>query len=81
MSSTSQPIKLSDDQLAVIYRGAAPLHVHDRGPFLEAVAQLLRGVEIGDGAVGRAVAEAQRKYFAPPVEPNAGKYATKGAGG
>ena len=36
-------------------------------------AEALRGRVIGDGAVYLAIAEAQRKYFAPPVlEPASG---------
>jgi hypothetical protein len=41
-----------------IQQAAAPLHQVDRGRFLEAVAGLLRDVEIGDGAIARACREA-----------------------
>ena len=61
------PIALTDDQLTVITNAAHPLPPQDRGLFLERVAELLRGVEIGDGAVARAVREAQRAFFKPPM--------------
>jgi hypothetical protein len=35
--------------------------------YLETVASLLAGHEIGDGIVARAVAEAQRRYYDPPM--------------
>jgi hypothetical protein len=60
------PIKLTDEQLAVITRGAEPLHPRDRSDYLRAVATELNGHEIGDGTVGRAVALAQARYFKPP---------------
>ena len=41
----------SDDQMTIVLRGAEPLHPHDHGPYLEAVAELLRGREVGDGLV------------------------------
>jgi hypothetical protein len=61
------PISLTDDQLTVITNAAHPLPPQDRGPFLERVAELLRGVEIGDGSIGRAVREAQREFLRPPA--------------
>ena len=48
-----KPIGLTDEQLLTIQRAAAPLHPQDRGPFLEKVAEMLNGHEIGDGLVGR----------------------------
>ena len=62
------PLRLSDDQLDAIFRAAEPLHPSDRGPFLEAVAALLQGCEIGDGAVSRAAREAQRHFLQPPQD-------------
>jgi hypothetical protein len=61
------PIALTDSQLDAIVRASQPLAPIDRGKFLEAVAEAVRGRVIGDGAVYLAIAEAQRKYFAPPV--------------
>jgi hypothetical protein len=61
------PIALTDSQLDAIVRASQPLAPVDRGKFLEAVAEALRGRVIGDGAAYLAIAEAQRKYFAPPV--------------
>ena len=66
-SIANAPIALTDSQLDVIVRASQPLAPVDRGKFLEAVAEALRGRVIGDGAVYLAIAEAQRKYFAPPV--------------
>jgi DNA-directed RNA polymerase specialized sigma24 family protein len=55
-----RPLALSDQQLAIIRRAAAPLHPRDRSAFLQRVAELLNGQEIGDGTVARAAA--QRRY-------------------
>jgi len=48
------PIASSDDQLDIVRRAAEPLHPHDRGAYLQTVAELLNGHEIGDGVVARA---------------------------
>jgi hypothetical protein len=61
-----KPIGLTDEQLLAIQRAAGPLHPQDRGPYLEKVAEMLNGHEIGDGLVGRVAREAQR---APELEP------------
>jgi hypothetical protein len=61
------PIAFTDSQLDAIVRASQPLAPVDRGKFLQAVAEALRGRVIRDGAVYLAIAEAQRKYFAPPV--------------
>jgi hypothetical protein len=63
----SSPIRLSDSQLDAIVRASQPFAPTDRGRFVQAVAEALRGREVGDGAGYLAIAEAQRKYFAPPV--------------
>jgi hypothetical protein len=68
MVSKPQPLAISDDQMTIVLRGAEPLHPHDHGPYLEAVAELLRGREVGDGLVSRAVREAQGRYRQPPAE-------------
>ena len=65
-----KPLALSDEQLLTIQRAAGPLHPHDRGPYLERVAEMLGGREIGDGLVGRVAREAQRQFLrAPELEP------------
>jgi hypothetical protein len=65
-----KPIALTDGQLLAIQRAADPLHPEDRGPYLEKVAEMLNGHEIGDGLVGRVVREAQRQFLrVPEVEP------------
>jgi hypothetical protein len=58
----SGPISLTDHQLDILRRAAEPLHPRDRGAYLEMVADLLNGHEIGDDAVARAAAEAQRRH-------------------
>jgi hypothetical protein len=61
------PLALTNAQLATIQTLAAPLHPRDRGPFLERVAERLRGFEsLGDGLVTRIAREAQREFFKPP---------------
>jgi hypothetical protein len=60
------PLALTDAQLETVYRCAAPLAPAVRPAFLELVAQTLaRAGEIGDGTVGRACAEAERKFWDP----------------
>ena len=61
-----RPLRLTDDQLDIIRRAAVPVHPHDRAAYLEAVAELLAGREIGDGSVARAAREAQRRFRNPP---------------
>jgi hypothetical protein len=58
----SRPLALTDQQIDIIRRAAEPLPRRDRAAFLETVAELLDGKELGDGAVARASAEAQRRY-------------------
>ncbi len=61
-----KPLALSDEQLLTVQRAAEPLHPHDRGAYLERVAEMLSGREIGDGLVGRVAREAQRQFLRPP---------------
>jgi hypothetical protein len=63
-----KPISLSDEQLSMIMAAAEPLHHVDRGPFLEAVADRLRHVVIGDGQVSLICRELQRQFFRAPRE-------------
>jgi hypothetical protein len=65
------PLALSDEEMNTIFRLAGPLHPHDRGPFLETVAERLRSVEIlGPGVVTRVAAETQPQFYrAPELEP------------
>ena len=61
-------LALTDSQLSAVYAAAAPLDVADRAPFLEAVASALSDhAEPGDGDVFRAVRDAQRKFWRPPI--------------
>ena len=67
-------LRLSDDQLDQIFRAAQPLQVRDRDGFLQVVAERLRNCpEPGDGQVFRAVAEAQKMFFSPPLEVEGGR--------
>ena len=67
------PLSLTDDQMQTVMMHAEPLQPADRDRYLHRVAALLRDVEIGDGTVGRACAQAQREIFrAPDLRPNAG---------
>jgi hypothetical protein len=60
------PLALSDTQLDIVFRLAAPLLAADRPAFLEDVARALGGLpEIGDGIVARVCAQMQKKYLAP----------------
>jgi hypothetical protein len=55
---------------------AAPLAYIDRGPFLEAVAEGLRGIEVlSDGIVTRVVRQTAAEFFrAPNLTRTASKY-------
>ena len=61
-----KPIGFTDEQLLAIQRAAGPLQPQDRGPYLEKVAEMLNGHEIGDGLVGRVAREAQRQFLRAP---------------
>ena len=63
----NSPLRLTDDQLAAVLQAAEPLAVGDRGAFLQDVAAALQGQELGDGTVYRAIAQAQRQYYDPPI--------------
>ena len=64
------PILLSDDELSAVLAAARPLAVERRDAFLQQVASSLQSCgEIGPGSVHRAIAEAQRAHFDPPLEP------------
>ena len=63
-------IRLTDDQLSIITRAAEPLHPSDRGAFLQRVATLLNGHELGDGVISRVARQAQKEFWrAPELEP------------
>jgi hypothetical protein len=62
-------ISLSDEALLMIMSAAEPLQRIDRGRFLEAVADRLRGVaDPGDGLVSRVCRELQPQFFRAPLE-------------
>jgi hypothetical protein len=63
----TKPLALSDAQLDIVFRLAAPLLAADRSAFLEDVARALGELpEVGDGIVARICAQVQRKYWRPP---------------
>ena len=63
----TRPLALSDTQLDIVFRMAAPLLAADRPAFLEDVALAFGGLpEVGDGIVARTCAQVQRKYWRPP---------------
>jgi hypothetical protein len=62
------PVSLSDEELAAVMTACAPLAPDGRGAFLEALASTLAACPvIGPGAVHRAIVDAQRQHFDPPV--------------
>jgi hypothetical protein len=60
------PLRLTDNQMNMITAAAEPLQPGDRGPFLERVATLLNGHELGDGVISRVARQAQAEFFRPP---------------
>jgi hypothetical protein len=61
------PLKLSDEQLTAIMRGAAPLAPNRRSVFLREVADALATAgEIGDGTVNTAIRTVQKRHFDVP---------------
>jgi hypothetical protein len=57
------PLMLTDTQLDIVFRMAAPLLDVDRSAFLEDVARELAGLpEVGDGIVARICAQVQARY-------------------
>jgi hypothetical protein len=54
-----QPSRLTDDELSAVLAAAAPITVARRETFLQAVADSLRGRELGPGVVYRVVSETQ----------------------
>ena len=63
---TMPPLKLSDAELDAVLVAARPIPVERRDAFLQDVAALLRGREVGPGTVHRAIEQAQRVHFDPP---------------
>ena len=63
------PLRLSDSELSIVMRAAAPLDVAARDAFLQDVAAALAALpERGDGAVYQVCREIQRRHFDPPHE-------------
>jgi len=71
-------LALTDSQMNTIQKLAEPLVYADRAAYLARVAELLRGHELGDGAVGRAARQAALEFRRNPmleVREHGGKYA------
>jgi hypothetical protein len=59
-----RPVSVTDEQMSMIFNAAAPLQVVDRGPFLEALAVMLRSEPaVGDGVVGRCCRQLQAEFM------------------
>jgi hypothetical protein len=63
--SPLRAIPISEPQFLKIENAAQWLSVADRGAFQAAVADELRGRELGDGMVTRAIATAFSRFFRP----------------
>ena len=62
--AAERPISLSDEQMTMVLQAAAPLQQVDRGPFLEALAVMLRNEPVlGDGTVARACRLLQSEFM------------------
>jgi hypothetical protein len=62
------PIRLTDAELEAVFTAARPLHPRDRDTFLKQVAVELGALSVrGEGAVHRAVAAVQARFWHPPL--------------
>ena len=57
------PLALTNSELDIIMRHAAPLAPSDRRSFVETVVRALRGVEPGPGSIARACRQAQHAFI------------------
>jgi hypothetical protein len=65
-------VVLSEMQQLAVIHAAKPLAPIERGAFLTALETWLADrTEIGDGELGRALRDLQRKFFRPPAETTA----------
>jgi len=67
-------LKLDDAALDAVFRAARPIAPHRRDAFMNDVATMLAGQELGPGVVARACKEAQRRHFDPPTLDHDSKY-------
>ena len=56
------PLALTDAQLDIVRVAAESLDPDLRGPFLEAIARLLRDQPLGDGSVHSACSQMRREF-------------------
>lgn len=69
------PLRLTDEQLTAIMRGAQPLAPNRRDAYLREIADALAGRELGDGTVARAIRTAQKRHFdVPELSHDVSKY-------
>jgi hypothetical protein len=71
------PLALTDSELDIVRNFAEPLLPEQRDAYLQRVAQLLRGRELGDGVVSRMAQLAQSEFRRVPaqIDGRASKYA------
>lgn len=62
------PLALSDHELDIVMRAAAPLPRARRNEFLQAIAEALKDCrEPGPGVIFRTCREQLRKFYDPPI--------------
>jgi hypothetical protein len=72
-------VTLTDAQIAAITNATRPLQPQERTQFMAALLELLlfSQIEMGDGTLGRALRELQRKHFRPPTDEETGMLGTR----
>jgi hypothetical protein len=68
MPQATPPLRLTDSELVSIIALTTPLAPYLRDQFLQALAAVLQGRELGPGSVHRAARELQRRFLANPPE-------------
>jgi hypothetical protein len=72
-------VYLTDRQVGAVIDAVRPLQADERTAFLASLCELLlfSQIEMGDGTLGRALRELQRKHFRPPTDEDAGMLGTR----
>jgi hypothetical protein len=68
MQHATPPLRLTDSELVSIIALTTPLPPHLRDQFLQELAAMLAGRELGPGAIHRAARELQRRFLTEPPE-------------